>query len=410
MQIEAIRLDAELVAPRPRDDHVVAERLAELGDVRLQDLRRSGRRTTSPEILDQPVARHGLASVQEQDRQERTWLRRVQRDNAPSATASSGPSTRNSMAHCNGAAPLLYRRYTSGAESGSYAASSPFSRSQHSSSPCRTWLLAGTRTLGAEHRVRVHGIASGLRCSGPMSAGFGSRSSERPAVRAGLRAHPVLVRRRLPSSELHPARSCECVWGAGAEKLWGRRREPAVGTEAAPAAKRSTAEEKPAPAGAEQPTSVEGAMAWNTGSSSVPEDRVAPAARSAARSGGGGNGGDLTGHDGLRRPRVGEPSDRREGRNADSGRRPGSKRFRSLGHRDGRLPRFWRQRRRRGSQRWRWRWRWALRRRWRRFQPHLQRRPRRRRLGLRPRRTAFRAGVGAGFGRATISYDRDSRC
>ena len=83
VQIEAARLDAELVAPRPRDDHVVAERLAELGDVRLQDLRRSGRRAAGPEILDQPVARHGLVRVQEQDRQERTWLRRVQRDNAP---------------------------------------------------------------------------------------------------------------------------------------------------------------------------------------------------------------------------------------------------------------------------------------------------------------------------------------
>ncbi len=42
---------------------------------------------------------------------------------------------------------------------------------------------------------------------------------------------------------------------------------------------------KPAPAAAERPMFVAGAMASRTGSSSVPEDRAAPAARSAARSG-----------------------------------------------------------------------------------------------------------------------------
>ena len=80
MQVEAVRLDDELVAGRPGDDHVAAERLPELGDVRLQDLRRRGRRAALPEVLDQPVARHRLAGVQQQNREQRTWLRRVQRD------------------------------------------------------------------------------------------------------------------------------------------------------------------------------------------------------------------------------------------------------------------------------------------------------------------------------------------
>ena len=61
---------------------LAAERLAELGDVRLQDLRRRGRRATRPEILDQPVARDRLTRVQKQDREQRTRLRRVQRDDA----------------------------------------------------------------------------------------------------------------------------------------------------------------------------------------------------------------------------------------------------------------------------------------------------------------------------------------
>ena len=83
VQIDAIRLDAELVSAGAGDDHVTAERLAELGDVRLQDLRRGGRRTARPEILDQPVARHGLVRVQQQDCQESAWLRCVERDDPP---------------------------------------------------------------------------------------------------------------------------------------------------------------------------------------------------------------------------------------------------------------------------------------------------------------------------------------
>ena len=59
VQVEVARLDPELIARRAGDDRVGAERLAQLGDVPLQDLRRRGRRTTGPEILDQPVAREG---------------------------------------------------------------------------------------------------------------------------------------------------------------------------------------------------------------------------------------------------------------------------------------------------------------------------------------------------------------
>ena len=69
MQIETTRIDAELVARGSSDDHLVAERLTELGDVFLQDLRGSGRRAPGPEIIDQPVGPYGLVRVEEQDRQ-----------------------------------------------------------------------------------------------------------------------------------------------------------------------------------------------------------------------------------------------------------------------------------------------------------------------------------------------------
>ncbi len=210
-----------------------------------------------------------------------------------------------------------------------------------------TWLLAWTE-LSREHRVRVHGI--GLRTTSfrPMSAGFGSRSSERPAVRVGLSGAPGAGRtgdcrvrghaRRDPASACGRLGRRSCGVDAGSRRLerWRRRRRDA---------RRGG---KPAPAGAEQPTSV----ARGDGLA----HRIIVGAGGSGGAGGaiggpigtgGGNGGDLNGQDGLRRPRVGEPSDRREGRNPGSGRRPGSERFRSLGHRDGRLPRSRWQRRRR---------------------------------------------------------------
>ena len=181
------------------------------------------------------------------------------------------------------AAPLLYRRYTSWAESGSYDA---FALSRARNTRRRRADVAACRPeFSREHRVRVHGVAAGLRRSARRLPGSDRRrrSSRRP--RQGLRALRVQVRRRLPSSELHPARSSECVWGAGEEKLWSRVPEQAVGTEAASAAKRSIAEGKPARAGAERPTSVGVAKASHSGSSSVPEARAVPVARSAVRSG-----------------------------------------------------------------------------------------------------------------------------
>ena len=141
------------------------------------------------------------------------------------------------------------------------------------------------RTLGREHRVRVHGIASGLRCSARCLPGSdrGRRSSRRPEWDFGHTGCRGAGDCRVQSyTGRDPPSACG---GLGRRSCGVDAQEPAVGTEAAPAARRSTAEGKPAPAGAEQPTCVAVGMASRTGSSSVPADRVAPAARSAARSG-----------------------------------------------------------------------------------------------------------------------------
>ena len=98
VQIETAGRDAQLVARRPGDDRVAAERLAELRDVRLQDLRRGGRWTTGPESLDQPVAPHGLIRMQEQNREESAWLRRIGCDDATSGYRFERPE--NAELHC----------------------------------------------------------------------------------------------------------------------------------------------------------------------------------------------------------------------------------------------------------------------------------------------------------------------
>ena len=61
VRVEAVALDVELVTGRGRHDRAVAERLAKLGDIRLQHLGRRCRRLTRPEIRDQPVDRDRLA-------------------------------------------------------------------------------------------------------------------------------------------------------------------------------------------------------------------------------------------------------------------------------------------------------------------------------------------------------------
>ena len=81
-QVERPRIGSELVRRGGGPDHDAAQRPAELQDVLLQDLRRGGGRSSAPQIVDQAVTRHELVRVEEQDREERTLLRRVQGNHA----------------------------------------------------------------------------------------------------------------------------------------------------------------------------------------------------------------------------------------------------------------------------------------------------------------------------------------
>ncbi|HET6601516.1 MAG TPA: hypothetical protein VFG57_06085 [Gaiella sp.] len=81
-QIEVAGIDPEAIARGSRLDRLLPQRLSKLGNVRLQDLgRRRGRRST-PEVIDQPVARDELVRAEQEHREERSWLRRVERDDA----------------------------------------------------------------------------------------------------------------------------------------------------------------------------------------------------------------------------------------------------------------------------------------------------------------------------------------
>jgi hypothetical protein len=70
-RVDRVRLDAEQVAGRAGDDQAVAERAAELRDGVLEHLRRGRRRPLAPEPVDQPIARHDLVGVQQEQREQR---------------------------------------------------------------------------------------------------------------------------------------------------------------------------------------------------------------------------------------------------------------------------------------------------------------------------------------------------
>ena len=60
----------------PASDHIVAERLAQLRDVALDDLDRARGRLLAPQLVDQPISRQHLAAVNQQHSQQRTLLGR----------------------------------------------------------------------------------------------------------------------------------------------------------------------------------------------------------------------------------------------------------------------------------------------------------------------------------------------
>jgi hypothetical protein len=77
--VELVGADPDQVAAPLGDDQALGviaalKRLPQPRDVHLEALRRGGRRTLVPELVDQPIARHELVGVQEQDGQHRTLL------------------------------------------------------------------------------------------------------------------------------------------------------------------------------------------------------------------------------------------------------------------------------------------------------------------------------------------------
>jgi len=80
VEVELVGLQVEDVAGGTGLEPAVAERLAQLRDRVLEDLRRRRRRPAVPELVDQPLARQQLVRVQQHEDQERLLLAPVQRD------------------------------------------------------------------------------------------------------------------------------------------------------------------------------------------------------------------------------------------------------------------------------------------------------------------------------------------
>ena len=62
----------------PRHDHIVAERLAQLRHIPLNDLDRTRGSPLAPQLVDQPISREHLAAMNQQHSQQRTLLRTAQ--------------------------------------------------------------------------------------------------------------------------------------------------------------------------------------------------------------------------------------------------------------------------------------------------------------------------------------------
>ena len=197
-----IRHRHEARTRRDGPDHAAAERPAELGDVRLEDLRRRGRRPAGPELLDQAVARDRLVRAEEQDREQGTRLCRVQRDDAalgdhlerpedtelhgrppPDATPSRGLDSR--------ATPALDRRSTGDPE----GAEESFEQSEATDSNVRR-----QSPIPEPARRRPQGVSSPFRRSvgePPPTAARRSRTPRTEARSAAVRGTP---RRGAPES------------------------------------------------------------------------------------------------------------------------------------------------------------------------------------------------------------------
>ena len=70
VRVELARGDAQHVATGARQQHILAERLAQLRDVALQRLGGGLRPLLAPELVDQALAPDELVRVQQQDRQQ----------------------------------------------------------------------------------------------------------------------------------------------------------------------------------------------------------------------------------------------------------------------------------------------------------------------------------------------------
>ncbi len=75
LDIDLTRHRREQVTAATRQQHLVAERLAQMRHVSLQRLRRRRRRALPPKLIDQAIARDRLPTAQQQNRQQRPLLR-----------------------------------------------------------------------------------------------------------------------------------------------------------------------------------------------------------------------------------------------------------------------------------------------------------------------------------------------
>jgi hypothetical protein len=80
VQIHSAGLDPHEIAGPPGDENLPPEHLAQRRHIDLHELGRRRRRALAPQLVDDPVARHDLVRVEQQQREQRPLLRRPELD------------------------------------------------------------------------------------------------------------------------------------------------------------------------------------------------------------------------------------------------------------------------------------------------------------------------------------------
>jgi hypothetical protein len=83
VKVERIRSDLNGVAVAARDDRILAQHLAQMGDRALDEVGGAGRRSVPPDLVDEAMNRNNGVGLSQQQHEQRPVSRRTELDRPP---------------------------------------------------------------------------------------------------------------------------------------------------------------------------------------------------------------------------------------------------------------------------------------------------------------------------------------